>query len=250
MSEMIERPQSDNAQVSLSQAAIRHMASADFYDLIALLLEVPTPEGVALLARPELAEDFGAIASELGVSAERAAALTQRFAAMSESLSRHEDALGLLRREYTRLFSHPKKPVIQLYEGVFVDEELVRAGKPSTHAFLFVNPSAEEAERSYKEAGFARTHKSSVPADSVITELQFMGQLHLAAAKADIEYDAPAAAAAAARLEGFASQRIVRWVPRFFERCVEESRVELYALLGEAGGLLMEVEGFALAAHA
>lgn len=237
---MVEK--SNEANASVPQEAMNHLAAADCFTLLAMLLQPPTAESVELLKHPELAEDFASISTELGIEESERLKVAKGLAMMSANLSQSDDALGIVRREYTRLFAHPKKPVIQLYEGVFIDDELVNEGKQSTYAFLFVNPAAKRAEEAYREAGFASVLKSKVPADCITTEMQFVEQLHIMAAKAIIEGDEGAAKEAEERLARFHAERTARWIPRFFERCVEESRIDLYSLLGKVGLLFMEAE--------
>ncbi len=222
------------------ERVILHTATADYYVLLTLLLQAPTAESVQHFMQSAILDDFTEIALEMQISREAITVIAQRYLELQKELSSSNDALGLVRREYTRLFSHPTKPVIKLYEGVFTDDERVRTGENSTNALLFVNPSAADAERLYKQAGFACSSEVSIPADAITTEMEFLGRLHNAIALEIIENDNERVIAAMQWLEEFHSRHSSQWFPRFFERCEGESKLTLYKLVGYLGTTLIK----------
>lgn len=225
-----------NAQV------IRHTALADLYLLVAFLMQRPTAENIRNLRRVSLSDDVRAIGAELSVPEARTRALCQRLDGLQQQLAADDDALAGVRIEHTRVFTQPHRPVVWPYEGVFTDDERVAAGLSSTEARVFVNPSAGDAERAYRAAGF-KVDGVREPADYIVTELEFMATLHTLVAKALLEGDNAAAEAFAAKLASFAAKHAEAWIPRFFRRVAEECTHEYYLATADLGALLCEVDG-------
>ena len=159
---------------------IRETALADYYAMLAVLSQFPTEDLYSGLIDGSLRQDFLSIAAELSLETKSLTEPLSELASLKEDLETGASSMMKLRREYSRLFNNPDHPVIYLYEGVFIDEELRRAGKPDTGARLFVNPAALDAERCYRQAGLKRSAKINIPADSVSTELEFMAYLYTA----------------------------------------------------------------------
>jgi TorA maturation chaperone TorD len=92
-----------------------------------------------------------------------------------------DDLFSELRREYTRLFNHPTKPAIYIYETLFLykPEEGDNEKPP-----LFISPAAMDAERCYKKAGLKMSREINEPGDHMATELEFMMFLYSQKAKA------------------------------------------------------------------
>ncbi|MBR2790908.1 MAG: molecular chaperone TorD family protein [Eggerthellaceae bacterium] len=232
------------ADSALDVRVVRHTATADLYSLVAFLLQTPTAENVARLQEASPADDLRAIAGELGVEGPRVEALCARLDALHARLAADEDALHGVRVEHTRLFTQPRRPAVWPYEGVFVDDERLLAGMESTEARIFINPAAGDAERTYRAAGF-KMDGMREPADSIVTELEFMAKLHVLAAKAVLDGDAAATADAEEKLAAFKEKHGCAWIPRFFLRVGENSAHELYLAASEMGALLCEVDGIA-----
>lgn len=218
-------------------------AAADACALLALLLQTPRPDDVEAMKGEALADDARAIAEELGATDAQADEITACFAEASLAIAAAgDDAHGLVRREHTRLFTHPKAPVIWPYEGIFVDTEVVRAGGVSSEPRLFVNREASDAEQAYREAGFECESRTRIPADTVTTELQFMGALHARAAESALEGDAEAYDRAIGRLDAFEKAHADQWLPQFFARCTEEGE-GVFKAAGLLGQVYMQAEG-------
>lgn len=220
----------------------RHTACADYYALLQLFLQPPTPETVKSYGNEHISTDFKAIAEELKMDTSLASEIESGFLESHKELAKAENPLSFIRQEYTRLYSHPVAPLIPFYEGTFADSQRVASGKRSSEARLFVNPSAVDAERLYTEAGLTVSSHATIPADSVTTEIEFIGFLHTVIAKAIIDSDDEAASLANQQLEEFCSTHAARWMPHFFERCKEESIVSLYRNVGIMGQALVDLD--------
>lgn len=222
---------------AINPEVVRHTALADLYSLVAYLMQTPTAESIADLQGASPAGDVREIASELGLEAAPVEALCARLDALHGALAGDAEALSWVRIEHTRVFTQPHRPVVWPYEGVFLDDERVLAGLPSTEARVFINPAAGDAERAYRAAGF-KVDGVREPADYIVTELEFAAKLHTLIAKALLEGDANGAAAFAEKLDTFKAKHLDAWVPRFFLRVREACAHEYYLTAADAGTLL------------
>ena len=222
---------------------IRETALADGYRLLAMLLQFPTNDLVSGMSDGSIARDVEAIAREFGMSASARTALVECFSRTLTDPTTPRSVFDDLRRERTRLFDHPDRPAICLYEGVFLVEERERAGRASTGTRLFVNPAALDAERCYRQAGLKRSSEINIPADCITTELEFLAHLHRTCAEALTDGDDRAEREARGHLEEFGRLHVAKWFPRFFERCGQESRHALYGAVGALGIALLDVDG-------
>ena len=222
--------------------AARETAIADLYALLALLLQYPTGETMEGLRNGTVKEDLRAIVDEAGFNENDCAAAFADLDELQHALESGSTDLACVRRERTRLFDHPDHPVVKFYEGVFIDDERIKAGLRSTGARLFVNPAALDAERCYRKAGVKRSSDINIPADCITTELEFMAHLHAMKAMALLENDGATSQDAQALMEEFVNLHVAKWFSRFFERCVEESPHALYRAVGTLGRALATVE--------
>lgn len=223
-------------------AMVRHVALSDYCTLLALFLQVPTDQLVQSYKEGSPASDYQAIVSELHVPEDRAKKGLESLQAWQNNLNLDEDPLRSMRREHTRLFHHPKQPAILIYEGLFLDSERIRAGKESTHARMFVNSAAMDAERFYQKAGLKRSSNISLSADCITTELEFLGHLHEQSAKALLDGDMKTYELTTQLLVDFRTKHVDTWMPRFFSLCETESKHEFYRAAGILGTILLENE--------
>jgi len=222
----------------------RHVAAADGYALLAILMQMPAPDTKDLLLHEGIAADYQAIVAELGGDSAESSRLSASFRKMQEELSSQDDPLGVLRREYTRAFAHPRRPPIKIYEGLFVDDERERLGKEKSFARLFVSPAAMDAERQYARAGLkCDTSEKRISADCITTELQFMQHLHELFASCVLQGDEDKAEEVEGWLNDFKEKHVSKWIPRFFERCSCETQHDFYRLVGQMGLSLLELDG-------
>ena len=230
-----------NENVALDPKVVLHTATADLFSLVAYLMQTPTADMVANLQQVSLADDLRAIAGELDMAPGHVEELCVRLEGLQRRMADDGNALSSLRIEHTRVFTQPKRPLIWPYEGVFTDDELVRAGEESTEARVFVNPTAGDAERAYKAAGFA-VEGYREPADYIVTELEFCAKLHERIAKAVLEGDAEQEAFFVERLELFKRRHADAWIPRFFLRVADTCQHEVYLCAADMAKVLCEVE--------
>ncbi|WP_139652929.1 TorD/DmsD family molecular chaperone [Raoultibacter phocaeensis] len=216
-------------------AVILHTALSDYLSLLALLVQFPTKELEGGLAEGTLHEDFLAVGREAGLSGSAFDTAVDRLRAASHEVRCDHEAMHAIRCEYTRLFNHPDHPAVKLFEGVFLDDERMREGKPGTGARLFVNPAALDAERCYRKAGLKKSTAMNLPADSMSTELEFLAHLHAESARAIAEENDALLGETETLLEEFTRLHVEKWFLRFFERCAEESRCSLYDAVGMMG---------------
>ena len=227
---------------SYEQALEHHTALSDYYALVRLLLQIPASDVVESVKEGLLADDYRVIAREAGLDSASIAEVLDQLTQVQQELTKAEHSVSFVRREYTRLFTHPQKPQIPLYEGVFLDLELERAGKASTQARLFVNPAAVDAEKLYRAGGLVCNSKDErIPADCITTELAFLEHLHKHVAAAALTDDQSAMTQTFSLIIDFHEHHVSKWIPRFFERCEEESGIEYYRAVGRMGRALTSV---------
>jgi TorA maturation chaperone TorD len=240
-----------------------HIARADLFQLLALFFHLPSPELTRALIDGSVAADVGQILGELDFcehspehSSERESVLQLATAFEVGDLA-EEQLLRQLRAEYTRLFTHPERPVIGIYESLFLYELQGRKGE---RPVLFINAAALDAERLYREAGLARSTAFNESGDHVATQLEFAGFLlrqraHLimaGAAKAeraagsegpeqetqntkdmqdaqnvqDMQHNS-------ALCEEFWARHLSKWLLPFGERIIAEAEHPVYRAVGE-----------------
>ena len=116
------------------------------------------------------------------------------------------DALGTLRRDYTRLFEGPEQPPVPPWESI-IDGPVP----------LLFRESTLEVRRCYHEAGFESAGYPHEADDHLATELHFMAELsqQLEDALAQDEPDIDHARKVLATQRDFAQKRLRNWLPRF-----------------------------------
>jgi TorA maturation chaperone TorD len=158
----------------------KSVAASDMYRLLFMSLDFPTEELASGLLDGSFEKDVAAIFEELGFPAENRENIRSRLIAWKGNKKNSNQLLTEMRREYTRLFTHPKKPAVALYETTFrYDPEDELQSKPS----LFISPAARDAERCYKKAGLVMSGTVNEPADHIATQMEFMMYLYLQKAK-------------------------------------------------------------------
>lgn len=253
--------------------AVRMSALADAYSLLAVMLDRPTFVLAEGLASGSLLRDAQSIAEEAELGSAWASAVDV-FLASGEAPQANafdgDEALSAylhqLRIEHTRLFEHPVSPAVPLFEGQFLykvkqdnpsagdaptrralfgaKEEPEFAGRARTvrkedffdeRPRLFVNDAALDAERCYRKAGLKRSADKNIPADSMITELQFMAHLHAEKARTLLGDDIRETEPWDSLIEEFNRIHLRKWAYDFFLAIERETRLEAYRLLGALG---------------
>lgn len=219
---------------------VYHTAVSDYLELLALLLQFPTPELEVGLSSETIGEDFRTISREAGYGGADVSEASESLQRAIGDAKGIPEFTGIARREYTRLFNHPERPVIWLYEGAFLDTEKLREGEKGAGTRLFINPAALDAERCYRNAGLRKNPSINIPADCITTEIEFLSCLFARMANAIANNDEDLREATAYSLEEFVRIHVDKWFYRFFSRCVEESRCSLYTAVGMIGCLLFD----------
>lgn len=210
-------------------------ATSDLYQLLSMALHLPTEEWIAGWQDGRLAEDVQNIFDELEFPAEDITLLKAELDGLKSNVA-IKDLHTAMKREYTRLFTHPKKPAIDIYESLFLYQpEEGNDDRPS----LFISPAGLDAERCYKKAGLAMDKKVNEPGDHMATEMEFMMFLYLQKAKALQENNQEEVARREAEIEEFKEAHLKKWAKAFFQNCVDLSKREEYQVLGKIGTLYM-----------
>lgn len=232
-----------NATIIQSEEKVLNLealtALADAYALLAAMFQYPDKLIAENLAGGAMVEDAASIAEELGLPQEQLALIKGAQEQIAAQLSSAEEPLRALRIEYTNLFNHPEKPQIHIYEGLFIDDERVAAGKKSFGSLMFISQAALDAERCYKAAGLRRSSEINIPADCITTELEFLSFLHTEKARALMEEDAAAADSWQEKIDEFNRIHTRKWHHLFFKRCVERSE-GVYGALGSVACLIYD----------
>lgn len=222
--------------------ALKLAAAADAYGLLTLLTQFPAEDAACGTANGAIASDMMEILHELGLGKE-----DQRLAELRraiEDLSATPYALADLRREYTRLFNHPDKPVIFMYEALYLyakrhGEENVELSSDKAPR-MFVNSAALDAERCYKSSGLGVSSGTQFPPDSMYVEMEYTSKLFERIAKYTLEKSPEPRRAAQERLEEFARIHLDKWMKSFYRDCAAKSSCALYRAVGVFGRLVYD----------
>lgn len=212
------------------------VAASDMFQLLSVFMHLPKKEMATGLLDGSIAEDVTTIFRELGFKRENTRTIEDAFIKIKECGKNEEELLSELRQEYTRLFNHPKKPAIPIYEALFryqpdKDDE--------ARPLLFVSPAALDAERCYKKAGLKLSKAVNESGDHMGIEMEFMMYLYLQKAKAIQENDEGELARRDEEIEEFNRLHLKRWAVEFFEQCKTTSKSKVYSTVGEIGSLFL-----------
>lgn len=211
-------------------------AASDLYRLLSMFLHQPTDESVQGLLDGSIADDVADILEELGFSAEIIQRIDKKLTALQNGISKKEELRTAMSREYTRLFSHPKKPAVAIYECLFLFQP---ENETEEQPLLFVSPAALDAERCYKKAGLLRSKAVNEPGDHMATELEFMMVLYWRKAQALQENNLEELAKSEAEIKEFTDVHLRKWAVEFFQQCVDASQSEVYRIFGEIGRIFI-----------
>lgn len=212
------------------------LAASDMYQLLAKSLHPPTEEIVSGLLDGSLSEDVATILEELNFSRKEIENIKTKLLALKGDLHLKDELLTEMRREYTRLFTHPKKSEIDIYETLFLF--IPEDGEESPP--LFISPAAADAERCYNKAGLVMSKEVNEPADHMATEMEFMMYLYLQKARALKDNNRSELARRDSEIKEFKELHLQKWAKEFFNRCILKSNSELYRVLGGLGSMYME----------
>lgn len=206
--------------------------TSDFYQLLSLSLQLPTEELAEALIDGEFYQDALAILHELGCKAEDILHTEQKYRQLPKEFHNNSHScFAEMRKEYNRLFSHPKIPIIGIYETTFNSDE------KQDNVLLFVSPIALSTQQCYQEAGIRLINNSREPADHLCIELEFMMYLYREKGMALQKCEEHTVLTIEKQLNKFEELHLGRWVYKFFQRLHEESTIMPYHLIADIAKL-------------
>lgn len=211
------------------------IAISDMFQLLSMLLYIPTPEIVKGLRDGSLSEDLIAILVELGFSTETVDEFKQAFLQFQTNKQTEEKLFREMRREYTRLFSHPQNPEIHIYETMFRYDSKTDENRPS----LYISPAALDAERCYKKAGLAMSKEMNEPSDHMGTEMEFMTYLYTQKAIALKNNSQEEITRRDTEIIEFKDAHLKKWAVAFFDKLASIDNSNYYRIFGEIGRIFM-----------
>jgi TorA maturation chaperone TorD len=211
-------------------------AASDMFQLLALSMHLPQKELVGGLLDGSVAEDVTALFRELGFDPKDTRNIEKTFENISSNGESKEKLLYELRQEYTRLFTHPRNPVIRIYEALFRYKAEKQGDAPP---LLFISPAALDAERCYRKAGLKMSKAVKESPDHMGIEMEFMMYLYLQKAKAIQGNDQEELARRNEEIEEFERLHLKRWAKEFFSQCKTASTSKVYSTIGEIGSLFL-----------
>lgn len=200
-------------------------AASDFCRLLAMFLNLPTLKVATGIVNGTLVQDFDHILQELDCHVFDEAELKKAFTS-SES---PDVVLHSLRQEYTRLFTHPEKPAIAIYEALFRYEKEGGEERPSLH----VNPAALDAQSNYRRAGFNTAYAGNESADHMAREIEFLSYLYFQQARQLVQ--ANDNTNYQELRQNFWRLHLQRWGKAFFQQCEQKAGHPAYICLGRLG---------------
>ncbi|BAE82685.1 uncharacterized component of anaerobic dehydrogenase [Desulfitobacterium hafniense Y51] len=206
------------------------------YHLLSRFLHLPTEDIMEGIVDGSLANDVREIFQELGIDDSKSEEIHSRLQTLQGQTTEKNEYLSALRKEYTRLFTHPRSPVIDIYETFFLFQpEDGSQDKPA----LFISPAALDAEHRYKQAGLVRSKDFNEPGDHMATELEFMAYLYLHLAKALQEDKRQEITQKKEQIKEFREIHLQKWGKDFFNRCTSDSQTEIYQVYGLMGSTFL-----------
>lgn len=230
-----------------TNAVVRHdlgccIGMADYFDLLAMLLQRPSPELIEGLIGKALVQDYRSIVGDCEIDCARVEKVCSELDRWCDSLAADGKPLMSVRRDYTRLFSHPTHPAIPPYEGLYIRRVL--DPDSSAEEMLFVNKEALDSLEHFRRSGVTAKGEVKIPPDSITTQLEFLSYLEKKIARAIIEGNEEDVELSGGLLAAFVDCHVRGWFPSFFERCASEGDGGLYGFVGEMGLILIESQVF------
>jgi TorA maturation chaperone TorD len=219
----------------------RTLAQSDLSTLLSLLLYLPTPDVVRDVYSDALATDVRELLEELAIPEKIRASLVAAFAEMVDSPTNSAQStpdeqpaerLSLLRREYTRLFTHPTHPVLAINESLFCYDP---AKDGPIKPVAFINATAVDVDRFYRQAGYQASSTIQLPADHAACELGFLAYLLQIKVKALQDNDLTLAEESQSIIEDFSRRHLTNWMDLFFAEVEQASNPGLFRALGALG---------------
>lgn len=204
---------------------------ADAYRFVGVFLDVPGAEVAEGVVNGSAADDLVGILNDAGASDAEAAAVLEAFnggAPLEAEIAAIE-----LRRDFTRLFTNPEKPLVSVYEATFKG-----ADDFDTSKLAFVSPTALDAERCYRRWGIEVGGARRESPDHMGAEVDFISFLLEAWAQALEEGDRERAERAHSDIRGFLDTHFLKWGEPLFAVVADKARTGAYRGVGRLGALL------------
>lgn len=212
--------------------AIRHdaddaLACADAACLLHAFVILPTPELTATISDGSLMESMRELAAHLPLSTVDKEACMH----LCEAYSPHLDGISTdeLRKDFTRLFTHPKNPLVKPFESAF--DPAVQAGESP---LIAVNKTARKLDELYARCGFCTSRKATLAGDHIAVELSFFAALIKKAAAANGQEQEHLLD----ELQAFAEHHVFAWWGAFFDQVAQHANTSSYAFIGKFGALV------------
>lgn len=215
-----------------NEAAVAY-ATADAYRLVGVFLQLPTEEVARGVSEGAVASDLKAILDEMGCSRDEAEAVLRELPE-PVGLSAADGGLTALRRDFTRLFTNPEKPLVPIYESVFKGSKDF-----DTSALVFVSPTALDAERAYKEFGMAVDPAKHDSPDHMCAEVDYLCALYWRMGELLELGDDEAVVAIRGKIDEFSQSHLLKWGDCFFSLVKEHALTAAYRMVGALGALLI-----------
>lgn len=210
------------------------LGCADFFRLTSMFLLNPSKELAQGVLGGSVFEDMRSIFEDAGIDP-----LPAMFEHEDQIRRRNPTAKEMqaeLRRDYTELFTHPKRSLIAITEMRFRDER-DHADIPSTP---FLNEAALHAESCYRAAGLSLARdRSREPGDHLAIESAFMAYLHTRLIEALDQDNLDEYRQWEKALQEF-EPHVTCWASDFFSACAESGCGAVYPWLGKVGVAFME----------
>lgn len=203
---------------------------ADAYRFVGVFLDVPGAEVVEGVVNGSAADDLAAILSDAGASDTEAAEVLEAF---NGGVPLAAEAATELRRDFTRLFTNPEKPLVSVYEATFKG-----ADDFDTSKLAFVSPTALDAERRYRRWGIEVGGARRESPDHMGAEVDFISYLLETWAQALGEGDEERAERARCDVCEFMDAHFLKWGEPFFAVVADRARTGTYRGVGRLGVLL------------
>ena len=205
-------------------------ALADYARMLVCFLELPTRQLAAGLVNGAFAADLRRIFTELGVDACIRDMLEQHILSLSTDVPLEKE-VHILREEYTRLFTHPERAELSLYEAVFrYQQERNQQEAP----LLFISPAAMDARRFYRDYGFAAADRMNVSDDHLARELGFLA--YVLVHEAGTMYGGGDEITNWRECRNdFVRLHLSRWAGPFFKQCAQKAACPEYVFVGWLG---------------
>lgn len=210
-------------------------ATSDFYQLLSCSLQYPSEELAEALLEGSFKEDSLAILHDISCNENDILAAGALFKRLEEETENKQCLFEDMRKEYTRLFNHPKEPSIFIYESFFHHNLTQDHENPP---MFFLSPTALDVERCYSDSGVQLKNQSGEPPDYMPTELEFMMYLYGNKGRALLDGGYKKAENIEQHIEQFEKQHLCKWGYAFFDRLYKESEIVPYkaiALVGKIG---------------